>query len=156
MKIIFIAISMLMTFSAAFANTLTGHCTITKTGSEPELFSFNLAASKEGIASKKYSVKVPLKKTFNDDYIITVINTAGISDTWSPNEIQIAVTPIRYFCNPPVMQEDGTVSRTKCDRPKGWRIIAGADTIRFPKTGDTLTFQDSTEQISFSCEAILN
>jgi len=156
MKKTFIGVSILMTFSTAFAGTLTGSCAIKKSHSPTELFSFNLEASKDELVSKTYSVKVPLKNTYNDDYSITVVNTSGISDTWDPNKIEILVTTARYFCNPPVFQEDGTVSRTKCDRPKGWQIVSGGDRIQFPKLGDTLTFQGATEQISFACEAILN
>lgn len=152
----FIAISMLMTFSTAFANTLTGSCVVTQTGSATETITFSLKASKDTLVPKTYSVKVPLENTYNDDYSIYVTNTTGISDAWDPNMIELAVGVTRYFCSPPVLQNGGGVSRTKCDRPQGWEVVSGGDRIISPKAGDTLTFQGATDQISFSCEAVLN
>lgn len=151
---ILIALAMLTTLTSAFADTLTGSCTIAQTGLEIQTYSFSLAPSKYGDTSDMYSVKVPLKNANNDDYYIYVTNTVGLN-TWDKDLIRVLITPVRYFCNPPVLGEDGVLP-TPCSRPAGWEKLTKADLKFSPLIGDKLFFEDSTAQIAVSCKATFN
>lgn len=152
---LFIALAMTLSFTTAMAanGTLEGSCSITQ-NQKTEKFDFNVSAKDQFIGSEVYSVKIPLKNTYNDDYTIVVQNTAGLTkdETWSSDKIEISVGAKRYFCNPPVLQESG-VSRTPCDRPRGWVTLGGADRVVSPKGGESLRLELASEQIAFSCEA---
>lgn len=150
--LIALALTMSLTSAMAATGTLEGSCLVTQNG-KTGIFNFNVSSKDEVAVSDTYSVKIPLKDTYNDDYSVAVINTAGAVGTWNADQIAIQVGAMRYFCNPPILQDGGGVSRTPCDRPAGWVTVGGADRVNAPKDGDTLSLDLASEQIAFSCKA---
>lgn len=158
MKNLLLALTISLTATSAFAagasGVLKGQCDVSQ-GSTVKTYKFNFKSNETGYYSK-------IIKNNGSDYRIYVTNTAGLELSYENNLIDITVTPIRYFENPPVLKEtkeEVDNSRAFSNPPdleeveKNIFPVSGREQILDPKDGDELHLNLYNGKIDFSCHA---